>query len=90
MEANRASGGLQLNAPAMMGRPVQYDRDCSSGHWYTLNMRFLKLKIMRTMNFAKTPFRRNTNQHGEVGFVVVGTQLTTNNARRQGVSSAFT
>jgi len=50
-----------------------------------LNSRFLKLKILQGMNFAKTPFKEPVDQFAKVSFVIVGLQLVTNNPRRLGV-----
>ena len=66
------------------------DRDCAADHVYLLNTQFLKLKIMAGLNFAKTPFRENTDQHAKVCHVVFGGQLVTNNPRRLGVMTNVT
>ena len=52
---------------------------------YLLNTDYLKFKIMKGMNFKKTPFREPTNQFAQVAYVVLACQLTTNNRRRQGL-----
>jgi len=69
---------------------LDYDRDVSSGRLYTINPKYLKLKIMRGMNFAKTPFKEPANQLAMVCFIVVGLQLTTNNRRRLAVATVLT
>ena len=66
---------------------VVSDRDCAASHFYLINTKYLKLKIMSSLNFAKTPFKENTDQHAKVAHVVFGGQLTTNNPRRLGVLS---
>ena len=63
------------------------DRDCAASHFYLINTKYLKLKVMSSLNFAKTPFKENTDQHAKVAHVVFGGQLTTNNPRRLGVLS---
>ena len=66
------------------------DRDVAADHMYLLNTKWLKLKVMRRLNFAKTPFQQNTFQHAKVGHVVFGGQMTTSNPRRLGVITAMT
>ena len=66
------------------------DRDTLADHMYLLNTKWLKLKIMSNLNFAKTPFVQNTFQHAKVGHVVFGGQMTTSNPRRLGVITAMT
>jgi hypothetical protein len=66
------------------------DRDCAADHLYQLNTKYLSLRIMSNLNFAKTPFTSNGFQHAKVGHVVFGGQLTTNNPRRLGVHTNVT
>ena len=66
------------------------DRDCTALHTYFVNMRFMKMKIQAGLNFSKTPFQSGVNQLAQVAYIVVGIQLVTNNARRQGVATAIT
>ena len=77
--------GVDGRLATYRGIPVQYDRDCGSGRMYFLNTQFLKLKLMRGMEFQNTEFIQPANQLAKVAHVVVGLQLTTNNRRRQGV-----
>jgi len=76
--------------PAFRKSVVKYDRDCASQHAYLLNRKYLKLKMQSGMNFAKTPFKEPVNQMAKVAFIVVGTQLTTNNRRRHAVATTLT
>jgi len=76
--------------PAFRKATVKYDRDCASQHAYLLNRKYLKLKMQSGMNFAKTPFKEPVNQMAKVAFIVVGTQLTTNNRRRHAVATTLT
>ena len=64
---------------------VIMDRDCGSGLMYMLQSKYLKFKVQEGLNFAKTPFREPANQLARTSFVVLSSQLTTNNRRRQGV-----
>lgn len=89
-QANQGTPGLNAQNATFRGIPFTYDRDCPSGHLYMLNTRYLKLKIMEGQNFAKSPFRHNTNQLARVAFITVGLNLITNNRRRQGVLTALT
>ena len=82
---SKGSPGVDGRLPSFRGIPVQYDRDCGSGRMYFLNTDFLKLKMMKGMEFSNTEFRSPANQMAKTAFVVAGIQLTTNNRRRQGV-----
>jgi hypothetical protein len=64
---------------------VWYDRDCGSTLLYCLNSKYITLKIERSLNFAKTPFKEPSNQFAKVAYIVTGVQMTTNNSRRLGV-----
>ena len=84
-QASDKAKGFDARKATFMGATVDFDRDCASGHMYMLNPRFLKLKILQGMNFAKTPFKEPVDQFAKVSFVLVGLQLVTNNPRRLGV-----
>lgn len=75
-----SDGKLSFNS-----KPVWYDRDCGAALMYCLNSNFIKLKIQKGLNFAKTPFKEPHNQLAKVCFVVLGCQFVTNNSRRLGV-----
>lgn len=72
-------------SPAFRGAAFVPDRDCASTSIYLLNTKYLKLKMQKGMNFAKTPFKEPANQMAKASFVVVGAQLTTNHRARQSV-----
>ena len=82
---SKGTPGVDGRLPSFRGIPVQYDRDCGSGRMYFLNTDFLKLKMMKGMEFSNTEFRSPANQMAKTAFVVAGIQLTTNNRGRQGV-----
>lgn len=82
---SKGTPGVDGRLPSFRGIPVQYDRDCGSGRMYLINTDFLKLKMMKGMEFSNTEFRSPANQMAKTAFVVAGIQLTTNNRRRQGV-----
>ena len=84
-----AVGGTGNSVP-FYGAPVIADQDCSGSHAYFVNMKYLKIKLLRGVNFAKTPFKEGPNQLAKVAFLVVGLQLTSDNCRRQGVATAIT
>ena len=84
-----AVGGTGNSVP-FYGAPVIADQDCSSSHAYFINMKYLKIKLLKGVNFAKTPFKEGPNQLAKVAFLVVGLQLTSDNCRRQGVATAIT
>jgi hypothetical protein len=84
-----AVGGTGNSVP-FYGAPVIADQDCSASHAYFVNMKYLKIKLLRGVNFAKTPFKEGPNQLAKVAFLVVGLQLTSDNCRRQGVATAIT
>jgi len=84
-ETGKSSTGTRdADKPQIGPVTVDYDRDCSAGDIYTINPKYLKLKVMRGMNFAKTKFKEPANQMAMVGFIVVGLQVVTNNPRRLG------
>lgn len=76
--------------PAFRKAVVKYDRDCASQHMYVLNRSTLKLKIQAGLNFSKTPFKEPFNQMAKVAFIVLGTQLTVIEPRRNSVMSVLT
>jgi hypothetical protein len=82
--------GLDAGTPFFRKAGVFSDRDCASQHAYMINKRYMKLKVMSGLNFAKTPFKEPHNQLAKVAFVVFGHQLIVNNARRHGVTSVLT
>lgn len=85
----RLTGGdaneLDGTNPMYRNAEVIMDRDCGSGLMYMLQSKYLKFKVQEGLNFAKTPFREPANQLARTSFVVLSSQLTTNNRRRQGV-----
>lgn len=85
-----AAVGGPGNSVPFYGAPVIADQDCSASHAYFVNMKYLKIKLLRGVNFAKTPFKEGPNQLAKVAFLVVGLQLTSDNCRRQGVATAIT
>ena len=84
-ESTKGSPGLNGDNPTFRGASIIPDRDCAADTLYMLQTKYLKLKVMSGLNFAKTPFKEPANQQAKVAFVLVGLQLTTNNRRRQGV-----
>ena len=85
VEQNKATGVGTGGNLKFRGSDVWYDRDCGAALMYCLNSNYLKLKIQKGLNFAKTPFKEPHNQLAKVCFVVVGCQFVTNNSRRLGV-----
>ena len=79
-----------LDDPRYKKAVIFADRDTLADHIYFLNTKYISLRIMKNLNFAKTPFNSPTDQHAKVGHVVFGGQLTTNNPRRLGVITAMT
>ncbi len=79
------SNELDGTNPMFRGAEVIMDRDCGSGLMYMLQSKYLKFKVQEGLNFAKTPFREPANQLARNSFVVLSSQLTSNNRRRQGV-----
>lgn len=76
---------LDGRGAAFRGAAFVPDRDCTATSIYLLNTKFLKLKMQKGMNFAKTPFKEPANQMAKASFVVVGAQLTTNHRARHSV-----
>ena len=81
------SGDASVDAskPRFRKAVVNYDRDCPANRMYFHNYSFLKLNILRGVNFSKTPFQKPSDQLAQVSFIVLGANLTTNNPRRLGV-----
>ena len=90
VEQLKGKGIGTANKLTFRGADVWYDRDCGSTLLYCLNSQFIRLKIQKGLNFAKTPFKEPANQLAKVAFVVVGVQLVTNNSRRLGVGYSIT
>ena len=85
-----AKPGVDGSNPTFKGVEIIADNDTVANagledSMYLLNTDYLKFKIMKGMNFKKTPFREPTNQFAQVAYVVLACQLTTNNRRRQGL-----
>lgn len=86
-----SGGGAQApKAPPINNAKIDFDRDMPSGFIYGVNKNYVKLKIQKGLNFAKTPFRSPHNQLTKVAFIVVSLQLVTNNPRRNFVMSNVT
>ena len=92
------SGGYQLNAggqgtndgPKYRNARIYKERATAASHIYGYNVAYLKLKILSTANFAKTPFVPTdaTGVVGKLCFYMVACQLVTNNPRRSFVLTA--
>jgi hypothetical protein len=78
--------------PGYMGARMVPDEDIAALHAYFFDDRSLKLRVMRRANFRFTGFEstQSSGQLGQIGYVVAGVQLTTNNRRRGGVATAIT
>jgi hypothetical protein len=88
---NSQSMGVKVpRNPSWYGSMVQADRDCASLHAYFLQKKYIRLHVMSGVNFAKTPFKENSNQLAKVAYIVVGLQLVSDNIRRLGVATAIT
>lgn len=81
----KGSGG-----PAFRGASFYKDRDVPAQSAYGFNSKYVKLKIMRGVNFAKTPFVQGQNQLGKVSFMIVGIQMVMLQPRRCFVHNALT
>jgi hypothetical protein len=77
--------GVDASKPKFRKAVVNYDRDVPANRMYFHNYEFLKFKVQKGMNFAKTPFKSPSNQLAQVAFMILGGQLVTNNPRRLGV-----
>lgn len=66
------------------GAPVTFDIDCSSGTWYALNSKYIRLKRSKRTWFSHTPFMRPTNQNARYAQIICTGQLVTSNRRRLG------
>ena len=78
------SATVDASRPKFRNAVADYDRDCATGKMYFLNSKYIKFKVLRGVNFAKTPFRSPANQLARVAFVVLGCNFVTNNPRRLG------
>lgn len=79
-------------APNFYGAKVVADNDCPSLHCYFISNGALKLNVLSSCNFRKTPFvsLQSNAQLAQLAYMVAGVQLTTNNRRRLGVATAIT
>lgn len=85
-------GGNSLNAggqgvkggPKYRSAMIYKDRAIGANHIYGYNVAFMKLKILRGANFAKTPFvaADATGVLAKISFYLVGVQLVPCNPRR--------
>jgi len=64
--------------------PVTFDIDCTSGTWYALNSKYIKLKRHSKVWFSQTPFMRPTNQNARYAQIICMGQLVTPQRRRLG------
>tara|TARA_R100000306_G_C4367989_1_gene138593 strand:+ start:323 stop:1306 length:984 start_codon:yes stop_codon:yes gene_type:complete len=78
--------------PSFYGAEVIADNDCSALATYFVNTDSLKLDVLSQANFKKTPFTslQSNGQLAQLAYMVAGVQLTNNNRRRSGLSSALT
>ena len=72
------------------GNPFVFDKACTTGRLYMLNLDFLSLVIDRASNFVPSPFVRPANQDARTSQLLFMGELTTNNRRRQGKLTGIT
>ncbi|KKN74064.1 hypothetical protein LCGC14_0394040 [marine sediment metagenome] len=76
---------------AFHGAAVVYDENCPADHFYFLNTRYLRIKVLKGGNFRMYPPASPANQPWlAVSAIVLIAQLTMSNAAKQGVSTNIT
>uniref|UniRef100_A0A6H1ZWS3 Putative capsid protein n=1 Tax=viral metagenome TaxID=1070528 RepID=A0A6H1ZWS3_9ZZZZ len=79
-------------APSFYDMDVVPDNDCTALHCYMVDPDGLKLRVMKQVNFKKTPFvpLQSNGQLAQLAYVVAGVQLVCSARRYQGVATAVT
>lgn len=72
------------------GSTVFWDAYCTSGYWYNLNSKYLKLETLKGKWMQTTPFMRPPNQDIKVAQIISYGQLTTNCRFKHGVITGAT
>lgn len=82
---------------AFFGKPCVWDeftpdvqggsetQSTTSGTWWNLNLKFIKVKVHSGTNFATTPFTKPENQDGKVAHILWLGAAGVSNRRKQGV-----
>lgn len=70
--------------------PVVFDRACTAGYFYLLNVKYLKLKVHTGTWFKPTPFVKPHGQDARYSQIISAGNLVMSNAARQGILSAKT
>lgn len=91
-ELSNVKGVNGQDNPSYYGTKVIADNDCPASHSYVIDQRHIKLETLRQANFKKTPFvsLQSNGQLAQLAYMVTSVQLSTNNRRRLGVSTALT
>jgi hypothetical protein len=80
------------HAPPFFNMKVLLDNDCTALHSYMVDTNAEKLRVMRQVNFKKTPFvtLQSNGQLAELSYLVAGITHTTNARRSNGVNTTLT
>lgn len=77
-------GDVGFESFKFRGTEVVYDEDCTSGVFYFLNTKYLKLRYHKDRNFITTAFQRPTNQDAEIAHILWKGNLTCSARKRHG------
>lgn len=85
VDAKETANGGYPNLTFMNDCKITFGDDVLAGHFYFLNPKFLKFKILKGKNFKMGKFIEAINGDYEVAKMTLGGQFTTNSPRYHGV-----
>jgi hypothetical protein len=88
---NTGGFGGELHPPFYSCKLIA-DNDCTALHSYFVDTASEKLRVMRQVNFTKTPFvtLQSNGQLAQLSYLVAGVTHTTNSRRSNAVTTALT
>lgn len=76
-------GDVGFESFKFRGMEVVYDEDCTSGVFYLLNTKYMKLRYHKDRNFKATPFKQPVNQDADIAHILWKGNLTCSARLRQ-------
>jgi len=76
-------GDVGFESFGFRGMSVVFDEDCTSGVFYFLNTKYIKLRYHKDRNFATTPFQMPVNQDADISHILWKGALTCSARLRQ-------